>query len=244
MPSRPLPAPLRACAGLAVAIALTACVPDAPGPVPTPPATAPAPPSDIARPTVAPGTDTAPPDDAGDPANASGGADDWRTQAWPADRDAILAEPVFDPALDAHDPVLADARRALALAGSGRPLGTITGAWKVRSLQFDGRGGAYGYPWFDARIERRDGALTFAKTNGSQRRQGRLLPIDRNTLAFLGSQSVNDDSSPGYSRGWPSPPDGRIESDSAGRLVRTGDDELLMVLDVDGTRFELYQLRR
>ncbi|MEN4904804.1 DUF4893 domain-containing protein [Luteimonas sp. TWI1437] len=234
------PARLRAGTGLAIALALAACSPADPAPTPTSPADVPTT-ADAAKSAANPMTEAAPPAQA----DAHGSTpDDWRSQAWPADRDAILADPMFDQALDDHDPVLADARQALALAGSGRPLGTITGAWKVRSLQFDGRGGAYGYPWFDATIARRDGMLTFAKTTGSQRRQGRLLPIDRSTLAFLGSQSVNDDPSPGYSRQWPTPPAARVEGDSVGRLVRTGDDELLMVLDVDGPRFELYQLRR
>ncbi|WP_337246128.1 DUF4893 domain-containing protein [Luteimonas sp. gir] len=231
---------LRVGAGLAVLIVLAACGPAAPAPSPASPATTPTA-VDSANAAVAPVTETAAPARADEHDTAP---DDWRAQAWPADRETILAEPTFDLALDDHDPVLADARRALALAASGRPLGTITGAWQVRSLQFDGRGGAYAYPWFDATIARHDGVLTFAKTSGSQRRQGRLLPIDRNTLAFLGSQSVNDDPSPGYSRHWPTPPAARVEGDSVGRLVRTGESELLMVLDVDGPRFELYQLRR
>ena len=229
---------LRGGTGLAVLIVLAACGPADPAPTPASPATV-----DSANAAVAPVTETAAPA----PARADEhdtAPDDWRAQAWPADRETILADPTFDLALDDHDPVLADARRALALAGSGRPLGTITGAWQIRSLQFDGRGGAYAYPWFDATIARQDGVLTFAKTSGSQHRQGRLLPIDRSTLAFLGSQSVNDDPSPGYSRHWPTPPAARVEGDSVGRLVRTGESELLMVLDVDGPRFELYQLRR
>ena len=236
MSCRSLPARLRAGTGLAIALVVAACSPADPAPTSASPAAA-----DAATVAANPVTEAAPPAQADAHDDTP---DDWRAQVWPADHDAILAEPTFDLALDDHDPVLADARQALALAGSGRPLGTITGAWQVRSLQFDGRGGAYAYPWFDATIARQGGVLTFAKTSGSQRRQGRLLPIDRSTLAFLGSQSVNDEPSPGYSRQWPSPPAARVEGDSVGRLVRTGESELLMVLDVDGPRFELYQLRR
>ncbi|UNK41732.1 DUF4893 domain-containing protein [Luteimonas sp. S4-F44] len=240
MSCRSLPARLRAGTGLAIALVVVACSPADPAPTSASPAAVPAA-ADAATVAANPVTEAAPPTQAD---AHDGTPDDWRAQVWPTDRDAILAEPTFDLALDDHDPVLADARQVLALAGSGRPLGTITGAWQVRSLQFDGRGGAYAYPWFDATIARQGGVLTFAKTSGSQRRQGRLLPIDRSTLAFLGSQSVNDEPSPGYSRQWPSPPAARVEGDSVGRLVRTGESELLMVLDVDGPRFELYQLRR
>lgn len=140
-------------------------------------------------------------------------------------------------------------RQARSLLGRARtPLqpGDIGGTWRVRSIQVtDGQG--YDYPWFGARIDADgtgDAAYRFAKTSGSQRRSGRLYPMDGAGFVFLGARTVNDEVPRRYSR--VADPATRVpgEHDSAGRLVRIGPDELLMVLDADGDRFELYHLRR
>lgn len=127
------------------------------------------------------------------------------------------------------------------------PLGEITGNWKVRSIQVhgaDARPGfdfAYAYPYFKAAIQRQRGCgYRFAKTTGSQRRSGRLYPMPgtRDELAFLGAQTVNNDPVRSYD------PHGDADHASAGRLLRTGRNELLLILDAGPARFELYQLRR
>ena len=124
--------------------------------------------------------------------------------------------------------------------------GDIEGSWRVRSIQvMDGQG--FVYPYFDATIvaDGTGGAShRFAKSSGSQRRSGWLYPMDGAGFVFLGARTVNEESPRGYSR--VATPDATLpgEHDSAGRLLRIGPRELLMVLDAEGGRFELYHLRR
>ena len=126
------------------------------------------------------------------------------------------------------------------------PLGEITGQWQVRSLQMQGRDSlpgfdfAHAYPYFQATIQRNgDCGYRFAKTTGSQRRSGVLYPMGAqpHELAFLGATTVNDEAPRAYDPQ-------QAEHASAGRLVRIGPSELLMILDADTERYELYQLRR
>lgn len=144
---------------------------------------------------------------------------------------------------------LDEARDLLVQARHPMPLGDITGAWRVASLQLSSRG-AFGYPYFAGRIERDACGFHFAKTTGSQRRTGELLPMeDERTLAFLGTSTVNDDPTAAYDSTNPSPrlPSGSEgPTNSVGRLVRLGPDTLLMILDAhaDDNAFELYRLQR
>lgn len=126
-----------------------------------------------------------------------------------------------------------------------QPLGEIAGAWQVRSVQLhssdapSGFGFVHAYPYFRASIERTaECGYHFAKTSGSQRRSGGLYAMSDmpDALAFLGMQTVNEDPALAYR--------GDSEHASAGRLIRIGTDELLMILDATPERFELYQLRR
>ena len=140
-------------------------------------------------------------------------------------------------------------RHARALLERARePLqpGDIGGAWRVRSIQVDG-GQGFVYPYFEASIDADgtgDASYRFAKTSGSQRRSGRLYPMDGAGFVFLGARTVNEEPPRTYSR--VATPDAATpgEHDSAGRLLRIGPRELLMVLDAEGDRFELYHLRR
>lgn len=137
------------------------------------------------------------------------------------------------------------ARSLLRRADKPLALGSISGRWPVRSLQFtdfpgDGDFG-YAYPFFKATISDPPGCgLRFAKTSGSQRRAGGLyaMPNDLRALAFLGAKTVNNDPVLAYD------PDSDNDANSVGRLVRIGRNELLMLLDYDGRGFELYHLRR
>lgn len=135
---------------------------------------------------------------------------------------------------------IATARGLLRRARSPLPLGAIEGRWKVRSIQVD-RGFAYAYPFFNARISRlSDCDYRFAKISGSQRRAGTLYPLDddKRQLAFLGASTVNNDPVRAYDV------DSASEYNSAGRLLRIGRNELLMVLDAGDDGFELYHLKR
>ncbi|MDP1587806.1 MAG: DUF4893 domain-containing protein [Prosthecobacter sp.] len=82
------------------------------------------------------------------------------------------------------------------------PAPKLMGNWKVRSIQsrrFEE--GAFLYPWFKAEIKETNGrALFFAKTTGSQRRSGLLLPTMKGGWVFLGGVAMNDDPQTSYSR--------------------------------------------
>ena len=71
----------------------------------------------------------------------------------------------------------------------------------------------------------------------------------RHALAFLGTGTVNDNHTGAY--GPDNPPRGTAMGsmgdapvNSAGRLLRIGEGELLMILDFDERGFELYHLKR
>lgn len=136
------------------------------------------------------------------------------------------------------------ARTLLERAGKPQTLGRIEGSWRVRSIQVH-EGFAYAYPAFKARIDKTACGYRFAKISGSQRRTGFLWPIagDTRQLAFLGANTVNDEPPLDYDPRRQSA-DGFEHINSAGRLLRTGANELLLILDADDRRFELYQLTR
>ncbi|MGY0650687.1 DUF4893 domain-containing protein [Luteimonas sp. A537] len=168
----------------------------------------------------------------------------WDAAVLPAHRamvDDALAR--ARSAASGADEASREARALLARAQDPLPPGDIDGNWRVRSIQIgDGRG--YGYPFFDARISSAGTGHRFAKTSGSQRRSGRLYPMDGPGLAFLGARTVNEEAPRTYTR--IARPDASLpgEHDSAGLLLRIGPRELLMVLDADGNGFELYHLER
>lgn len=141
------------------------------------------------------------------------------------------------------------AHQLLQRAQQPLPLGEVTGAWQVRSIQASGTS-VFDYPFFRARIERDGCRFGFAKTTGSQRRSGQLLPMsDARALAFLGTGTVNDDPPGTYGAamrplGEAVGGDASVPVNSAGKLVRIGQRELLMLLDMDERGFELYHLKR
>ena len=179
------------------------------------------------------------------PVMAGGGAG-WRERAWqqhvPRVEAALATARAVDASMLAYATDFAVVRRLLERARMPQRLGDVAGAWQVRSLQVNDHG-TFAYPWFRAAIRRTRDGLWFEKTTGSQRRSGVLLPHgDGRTLVLLGGATVNEDPQVGYSRtrgaGGPAP------SDTVGRLYRIGPRELLMVLDAQGSRFEVYHLRR
>lgn len=143
---------------------------------------------------------------------------------------------------------IAVARGLLQRARTPMALGRLEGRWKVRSIQIDQRF-AHAFPYFSAHLTRTPCGFDFAKTSGSQRRSGQLLPMSGSSpaqLAFLGTATVNDDPAGRYGQDSQSSngtSDGRPRN-SAGRLLRLGPNELLMILDYAADGFELYQLKR
>lgn len=190
----------------------------------------------------------------------------WESDVLPADRDRVLPDvrqlAARVPSSERMPDSLGDdlkrdsahalqlARDLLARARAARPVGGIVGTWRVRSMQV-GRDSAFDYPFFQARIERRDCGLAFGKTSGSQRRSGLLYPVpgDATRMAFLGSATVNDNPTAPYGAG--NPPLGTANGsagdaavNSVGQLLRIGTNELLMILDAGEDGFELYHLKR
>lgn len=142
------------------------------------------------------------------------------------------------------------AHALLQRARNPRPLGDVSGVWQVRSLQAS-RTSVFAYPFFRSRIDAANCGFDFRKTTGSQRRTGRLLPMTggADALAFLGTATVNDNRTGPYgqqnpARGVAIGSEGDMPVNSAGRLLRIGAEELLMILDMDQQGFELYHLTR
>lgn len=179
----------------------------------------------------------------------AGAAGDWRSVAWPEDVERIdmaveRARAVHPSAADNDARAFATAQALLERAARPQPLKAITGEWQVRSIQV-GLEGTFVYPRFQARIDREGEAFRFDKFTGSQRRSGVLFPLaDGKGLAFLGGSRVNDAPQVPYSRIGSAQAPKRIESDTAGRLVRIGARELLLILDAGHQGYELYHLSR
>lgn len=153
--------------------------------------------------------------------------------------EAINANPQI-PASDADAKAVVEEL----LAEPHRPLDAdmLTGDWKIRSLQ-GGRYGVYTYPWFKARIARREGGLFFEKISGSQRRSGWLLPPTDGATDwyFIGGATVNEDPQVAYSKDDGARP---RDSDSVGTVWGMSDERVLMLLDVGENGYEIYQLKR
>lgn len=182
------------------------------------------------------------------PAHAAAPTCDWRLLIWPAHRWRVSEAHESAESVLRHSPAkkgaAENARTLLARAKKPMPLGKLAGRWRVRSIQVSPLG-AYAYPFFRARITAAGDGYRFEKTRGSQRRNGWLLPMPDapDSLAFLGEATVNEDPALGYSRLRDSGVEQPAPGDSAGRLVRIGTRELLMILDADGEKFELYHLK-
>jgi hypothetical protein len=175
-------------------------------------------------------------------APAADAACDWPARALPAH---VRAADADRRALADHVPGdSTDARmmRTL-LRRPALPLGDIDGPWRVRSLQ-SAHGDVFGYPFFAGVIRPHPCGHAFAKTSGSQRRSGILRQgTDPDRLAFLGTQTVNDEPPRPYDPAWPESEQWPGHANSAGFMVRIGPDELLMVLEAHTERLEVYHLR-
>ena len=250
MRATPAPFPAAPIAAL-LTVVLAACSPSAPRPPAGDPPAARAPdPAPAPAPGEADASGRAPsaPQPAASPVpRATADPCDWTRIALPRHRAMAEARPqALLGTLAGADGDVAPLRALLQRPAIA--LGAIDGAWRVRSLQFDG-GTVYAYPYFQARVSANGCGHAFAKTTGSQRRSGQLYPVagDDTRLAFLGASTVNDDPPRAYAPER-SPRSQRFgEENSAGVLYRVGADELVMLLDADadaGGRFEVYHLRR
>lgn len=196
---------------------------------------------------------------------ASVDACDWRTAVLPGDRRAVeidVEQAIARIPSSATAPdYLGDDLKETSLKGvvlahallqrarSPLPVGDVSGAWQVRSIQASPET-VFDYPFFRASIARSGCGFEFRKTSGSQRRTGRLLPMaDARAMAFLGTATVNDNRTGPYDAA--NPPTGTAMGsmgdapvNSAGKLLRIGEAELLLILDADERGFELYHLKR
>lgn len=124
---------------------------------------------------------------------------------------------------------------------------SLAGEWKVRSIQ-GSPGAHFAYPFFKARITTSESGLLIAKTSGSQRRSGMILPDQKLRSVFLGGKSMNDEPPKSYhgldkigSKEYIAPKD----TDTFGTVERIGKNHLLMILDAKDTgEYELYELVR
>jgi len=122
----------------------------------------------------------------------------------------------------------------------------ITGEWKIRSIQ-GGPDGVVVYPWFDGGIVTTDRPqeLAFAKSTGSQRRGGKLLPAQsEDFMVFLGGRQTDFTGQMIYSTLDDTVDAPRLDSDSGGVFFFVGSDRAVMVLDVTSDSWEIYEMRR
>lgn len=162
------------------------------------------------------------------------------------DRAAERAAGALDSlAADAYGQADVPAARAL-LAAPATAAGhdKLLGDWRCRSLQVDPNG-LFAYPAFRCRIElSEDGTLDFTKTSGSQRRHGQLYPHQDGGWVLLGGRSVNDEPYRPYSATFGDFDGESLADDTVGRVEMLADGRVRMILDADGERVELYELKR
>lgn len=162
------------------------------------------------------------------------------------DRAAERAAAALDGlAADAYGRADLPAAQSL-LDGAAKPAehDALLGAWRCRSLQVDPNG-LFAYPAFRCEIAlTEDGTLAFTKTSGSQRRHGQLYPHAGGGWVFLGGRSVNDEPYRPYSATFGDFDGEDLADDSVGRVELLADGRVRMILDADGERVELYELKR
>jgi uncharacterized caspase-like protein len=121
----------------------------------------------------------------------------------------------------------------------------LIGSWRCRSIQVDASS-IYDYPFFRCSIGAEVGSLSFDKSNGSQRRSGRLFKAEDGTYVFLGALTMNDDRKRPYSA--LKKEGSKINNPSGGASVgilrKIGHNHLLMVFDASKESYEMYELIR
>ncbi len=121
---------------------------------------------------------------------------------------------------------------------------SLLGEWRVRSLQVSGLG-AYAYPFFQCSIQREGKTgILFKKNTGSQRRFGLLARDGKHRFLFLGGSYYSDESPIPYSTLQDASVKADPERDSAGHLFQLEKGRLLLVFAAEGSRGEIYELKR
>jgi Domain of unknown function (DUF4893) len=171
----------------------------------------------------------------------------WQTRIWPAhqhrvsDAGSAIQQWLQNTDIATLDPeAVALLRELMAAKLTAINAKTLSGAWRVRSLQ-GGQYGLYLYPFFKANLRRDPDSFWFEKSTGSQRRSGRLFFDKPQQMVFLGTRSVNDDAKTRYRD---KAATGPSENDSVGVLWPLGPNRLIMILDATTTDFEIYELLR
>lgn len=90
----------------------------------------------------------------------------------------------------------------------------LTGNWQCRTIKLGGNLPLVIYGWFKCRVTDDGSGWFLAKTNGSQRTQGRFYTDSDTRLTYLGTQFVNDEKPKPYGAG--------SETDQVGYVYRTG----------------------
>ncbi|GMU44740.1 MAG: hypothetical protein AMXMBFR25_27260 [Lysobacterales bacterium] len=136
------------------------------------------------------------------------------------------------------------ARALLAAEPKAVEYEALLGDWRCRSLQVEPNG-LFVYPAFHCTIAlTEDGVLIFTKISGSQRRHGQLYPHAAGGWVFLGGRSVNDDPYRSYPFDSEDTGSDGFANASVGRVELLKDGRVRMILDADGERAELYELKR
>jgi len=133
------------------------------------------------------------------------------------------------------------AREALDAQASG---GSVTGAWRCRTIKLGGMARAVVYSWFHCRIRAYAGGLMFEKTGGTQRMAGRLY-AEGDGYVYLGASWVKGEQPHRYSGGGASVGARATPDDQVGRLTATSyGARLELPFPVQESVFDVIELRR
>jgi len=125
----------------------------------------------------------------------------------------------------------------IALSGKKVAASQLAGDWYCRSIKVV-RDAAFGFPYFNCRITRRDGRLYFEKTSGTQRRAGWLFEDEGKRWVFLGALAYGEDTPMAYSG---LPGGGDPSMDLVGVVVAGNAGQILAIFP-ESDAYELYEL--
>jgi hypothetical protein len=133
------------------------------------------------------------------------------------------------------------AQEALDGAASG---GSVTGAWRCRTIKLGGMARAVVYSWFHCRVKAYAGGLVFEKLSGTQRMAGRLY-AEGDGYVYLGASWVKGEPPHRYSGSGASLGARATPDDQIGRLIATSyGARLEMPYPLQESTFDVIELRR
>jgi hypothetical protein len=133
------------------------------------------------------------------------------------------------------------AGEALGAQSSG---GSVTGAWRCRTIKLGGMARAVVYSWFHCRVKAFAGGLLFEKLGGTQRMAGRLY-AEGDGYVYLGASWVKGEQPHRYSGSGASVGARATPDDQIGRLVATSyGARLELPYPVQESTFDVVELRR